>query len=704
MAKQQTPKLQNTSSTDTRIPIKGMTKDLNTALVGKENYTHAINAINNSKDGDVGTLGNEPANIQCSGAPYTIIGTIHLYGDKWVIYSTNNTQSEIGTWDDSQCLYETVYNDQECGGNCLNFNTHNLITGASKENFDCSWQVYWDDGLNPSRTLNLDNIPYIQEEVSPPGADCVEYIDTQCVDCEKLRLAPLVDIPCIKLSRSNDGGQLRNGSYQAFMSYVVNDQKVGDYYGISNIQPLFDHEDLLSGLEVEISNLDKNFEYFQLVILSHNQGEIQAKEMGIYSTEQSHISIDYINQALKAVPLNTIPLSTPVFDRSDKMYVVNDYLIRQGPTEKYDFNYQPHANRIHAHWTVTQFDSDYYKKGGNKPTFMRDEVYAFFIRFVYNTGDKSRSYHIPGRPISWNGWQALDGSILTETDELQGDVNNLGVQASNNGLCDTDEIDRVFEIYNTAQNQANQYWDNPQSLVEGTTTDDCGEVIAEGHMAYWESTERYPQDPVRWNGVSGNENYDLCGKPIRHHKFPDETFNSSGPGGFLDRSSNNGHSINILGVKFENIVMPRYSESFGQICSPDNGTPTGPVIPGIVGYEILVGSREGNKSIIAKGISRNMRFYTIPNNAQGMQDSTTSVGMIPNYPFNSPNQEVFLTSNTGFSFNYTTPQNVTMYAGGRNGTSDATFTFHSPETSFNKPFLSPFENKNIWNDYGYIYR
>ena len=56
-------------------------------------------------------------------------------------------------------------------------------------------------------------------------------------------------------------------------------------------------------------------------------------------------------------------------------------------------------------------------------------------------------------------------------------------------------------------------------------------------------------------------------------------------------------------------------------------------------------------SIIAKGISRNMRFYTIPGNAQGMQDSTTSVGMIPNYPFNSPNQEVFLTSNTGFSFN-----------------------------------------------------
>ena len=75
------------------------------------------------------------------------------------------------------------------------------------------------------------------------------------------------------------------------------------------------------------------------------------------------------------------------------MYVVNDYLIRQGPTERYDFNYQPHANRIHAHWTVTQIDSDYYKKGGNKPTFMRDEVYAFFIRFVYSRDYILRCYH-----------------------------------------------------------------------------------------------------------------------------------------------------------------------------------------------------------------------------------------------------------------------------------------------------------------------
>ena len=233
---------------------------------------------------------------------------------------------------------------------------------------------------------------------------------------------------------------------------------------------------------------------------------------------------------------------------------------------------------------------------------MRDEVYAFFIRFVYETGEKSRSYHIPGRPPT--NWTAPDGSTIYELDELAGDINNLGAQASANGLCDNTIIDRAFEVYNTALNQPNQFWNNPGSLTEGNITDDCGTVIAEGHMAYWESTERYPSQSVRYNAVGNDERYHLCGKPIRHHKFPDEAVSGSGPGGILDRSSNNGHSINVLGVKFENIKLPRYSASFGQVCAPDDGTPTGPVIPGIIGYEILVGSREGNKSIIAKGISR----------------------------------------------------------------------------------------------------
>jgi hypothetical protein len=86
------------------------------------------------------------------------------------LFSTDNINSEIGLFDDSKCEYTTLVNDP-----CLNFNKKHLITGAAKENFDCSWQVYWDDGNNPSRTLNLDDIPFTYKLFSNPGDDCVIY-------------------------------------------------------------------------------------------------------------------------------------------------------------------------------------------------------------------------------------------------------------------------------------------------------------------------------------------------------------------------------------------------------------------------------------------------------------------------------------------------------------------------------------------------
>jgi hypothetical protein len=150
--KKKTPSKTNTSSVETNSFIKGMSKDYNASFQPKQSWYHARNAYNNSIDGDAGTLGNEPANLECGIVPYTIIGTIHKQGDEWIIYSTDDANSEIGLYDDSKCEYKTLVNAK-----CLNFNRKYLITGASKENYDCTWQVYWDDNLNPSRTLNIDN-------------------------------------------------------------------------------------------------------------------------------------------------------------------------------------------------------------------------------------------------------------------------------------------------------------------------------------------------------------------------------------------------------------------------------------------------------------------------------------------------------------------------------------------------------------------
>ena len=137
----------STFSIETNSFNKGMIKDLNASIQPKANWSHARNAYNNSSDGDVGVIGNEPANIECGKIPYTVIGAIHKIADQWIIFSTDDVDSEIGLFDDSKCEYKTLVNDT-----CLKFSRKYLITGASKENFDCTWQVYFDDGNNPSRS------------------------------------------------------------------------------------------------------------------------------------------------------------------------------------------------------------------------------------------------------------------------------------------------------------------------------------------------------------------------------------------------------------------------------------------------------------------------------------------------------------------------------------------------------------------------
>jgi len=672
MAKQKKNNFTNTSSVDTSLFNKGMIKDINASFSGKENWSHAINAANNSSDGDVGVLGNEPANLHCVDLCYTVIGTIHLYGDKWVLFSTDNNSSEIGLFDDSQCEYEIIVNDE-----CLAFNKRYLIVGASKENFDCTWQVYWDDGLNPSRTLNIDDVPWKQILSSGPGENCLTYYDSVHLDCEKLRLAPLVDTPCVKLSKADDGGQLNNGSYQVFIAYTVNEQKIGDYIGISNVQSLFDHLGVGGALTINVSNLDKDFDFYEVVILSNNFQQNQAQRLGLYSTEQSVIHIDNIDNSLGAIPFDLLPLRNPAYEKSDQMYVVNDWLIRSGPTEQFDFNYQPQANVIRSHWVSTEFSRDYYYNGGSNPTFLRDEVYAFFIRFIYNTGERSSSYHIPGRAPSLFVLQ--DGSTIHELDP--GPSTNK-----------VEPNEKNFEVYNTAS--VSSYHQ---------TIDEDGIVIARGNMAYWQSTERYPaKQPDIWG--------DLCGEPIRHHKMPVENTND-----VVQLSDVTGENIRLLGVEFSNITAP-----------VDN---QGKIITNIVGYEILRGSREGNRSIIGKGIIKNMRKYDMPDGEQTDKHPTTGVneprqGLYPNYPYNDLHYDTYLSElETDGCDDYTTsiatfpplgsadqspipgssipnPNAETGKDGQyEHGYKKDIFTFHSPELMFRRPYLSGNELKiygEVW--------
>lgn len=699
MAKQNT---QETSSIQTNSFIKGLNKDADPLFVQEGMWTHARNAVNNTVEGDLGTLSNEESNVLCAEVGKTmgssfvyIIGAIYLFSDKWIIYSvgydalnSKPINSEIGLFESDLCKYRPIVQDT-----CLNFNKLNLITGAGKLKDDCTWQVYWADGLNPDRYLNIGDpktwppkdyvylgggnlytgpngdtmlwpgVPW-QEDCDPiPGTTCdiCTPILPGILDCNKIRLTKLMKTPCFDLRLSEQQGVIENGSYAVTGCYVINRQRVTNYFSAGYIQPIFNDVNEKGSFEISVDADSENFEEFELVVIRFIDQNLSAKRIGYYSTRIKNIVLDQIPETAGTVPVEELILQNPVFEKSNQMTEVNNYLLRIGPTSKFDFNYQPLANLIQAEWVSVEYPEEYYIDGGKNAGYLRDEVYSFFIRWVYDTGDKSASYHIPGRPAT-NYTYA--GTSYLETDPFS---NITGVTLPG----DT----QLFQSINTA------------TVIQtgiNTGLPDGGTIISRGNMGYWQSTELYSdRQPEIWNSSSQcwtqttDPNFDLCGKPIRHHRFPDNALHSS-VNHFVKKPSGK-FFIRLMGVQFRNIIMPK-----------DND---GNDITNIVGYEILRGSRHGNKSILAKGMVNNFRDYS----PRGGAADSGIVGLYANYPFNTIVPQlnnlnipalfnylyndpfILKTDNNGDKLNQNIPRDIV--------------SFHSPDTSFINPYLSTTELK-----------
>lgn len=593
--------------------------DIKNYHTAHNSWDYARNAIPNSVTGDLGDLGNEPANLKCIDAPYTVIGMIYIYEDVWAIFSTDDVDSEIGLFKQATCQYEKLVNDR-----CLNFNRDSLITGVSKRNADCSYSTYFaDNHRNYDRSLNINNIPYKQNCV-PDANGCIICTPLQPLqlDCDEIRLSKPTTIPCVKVSKGSSSGSLQNGSYMATIAYTVNGQRVLDFCGLSNTQSLFSHNNLAGSIDIEFTDLDTDYDEFELVVISIVNQQTVAKRIGLYSTRTQKVTLDIISPTLVSIPLEFLPIRNPIAASSKEIAEVGDYMVRIAPKNKFDLNYQPLANNIVVKWVSVEYPAEYYKNGGHNASLLRDEVYPFFIEWIYDDGDISAaSYHIPGTSLN-------SGPVVT----APFDTNNASTTSTTS-----------------------------------VPLPDGGIQIAEGIMSYWESTEKYPDNkPVVWGG--------LCGKPIRHHKMPEQSRNSRLVHYVDSGTAISGPAIRVLGVKFENIQRP-----------VDNlGNP----IMNIVGYRILRGSREGNKSIIAKGMINNMINYDL-------QDGSGKTGLIPNYPYNGNG---YFDSSLGnyvdpylsATQTYTDPISgaivgVTNIVSSENRIQ----TFHSPETQFRRPFLSP---------------
>ena len=104
MAKQKKG-LQNTTNVTSHSFVKGLNKDSDPTYVQEGMWTHAVNAVNNTVEGNIGAISNESSNFLCAEAGKTmpatvaekfIIGAINVFSDNWLIFTAgHNSQVNL---------------------------------------------------------------------------------------------------------------------------------------------------------------------------------------------------------------------------------------------------------------------------------------------------------------------------------------------------------------------------------------------------------------------------------------------------------------------------------------------------------------------------------------------------------------------------------------------------------------------------------
>jgi hypothetical protein len=588
------------------VASTGLNLDNTVNQVSKGQLTYALNASVENFDSSSVNYQNEPGNEACITFPneFVLIGAHFIQEkNKHIFFITNpiTEESEIGFMENNDCQYQTLVN-----ASCLNFNINYPIHKVVHKITNCTTEIYWTDGFNPRRYLDIENIPW---KLKVTSNLCDPTPDIGNLDCNQLKLQPNFNIPELSIVDIRNGGDLTSGTYQFAIQYSdASGNPYTSYYSVTNPCPIADirtttpnfNYQVGKSIVISIDNLDETglFQYFNLAVIKTINDIPSVELVGTYFIDQSIKNITYTgqNQTQIRLTIQDIFEKFPYYELANDLTAVQDVLVWNGLTSIDRINYQSIATQITLQWQTYKIPAteNYADElnATNLRGYLRDEVYAFEIVFLLRNGKQTDGFHIPGR--------------LKNVNEAYPDVPNTNSDFIGNGTSAP-----YWKIYNTAS-------------VTGTALGDpIGNATPYqyGEFAYWESEDVYPCNIDLWG--------DLADQPIRHHKFPDvlvsPIFESVIFGGASSMVMQN-DAVFPIGVKIDidqvrNLII---TSSLTKSQKDD-----------IIGFKIVRGNRGTNKSIIAKGILRNVNSYK----------REEQEFYFPNYPYNDLDVDPFLNQN-----------------------------------------------------------
>lgn len=627
---------------DINFISKGLFTDSSKEDQPKGTYSFALNAVDETTEGDIFSISNENSNFLCTDIPenYKLIGSVYLNNDDNLLFfiDISNNNSIISLLGKDCTLTDLVISD------CLQFKLNYQIEGTFRIKNGCNRIIYFSDHFNPDRYIDIDNLSdFLKTGYNLSDTSVSKW------NCNSFSIDKITTDPCITLLGLNELGknipvgviqfsvQLLDSNFNGTgfsdptaTIPITNDSYNNDYINIDgSIAGLPTNK----AVNISISNIDTNFSYVQIAAIITTDGIEQS-----YIVDEIPISGDTINYTFKGLDNYDSPVVlnfTKNILSSKTITQLENRLIRanvKSPNKDYSYLQRNYANNISSIYVVKREHATHIATGAksdnyyyNTRSYMRDEIYAFGIYYIYSDGTKSPVFHIPGRsknPNNLNGLGDWNNLESTGTGYISGQTGKQHSRAFANGNWDTTIYTIVTDGTQNYETTISESEVNHLGLYSGDTIErwkvyntavkhrhkEVSFTYSTGEMSYHECDDVYPEI----QDCNGEYIYgDLKGTPIRHHKFPDSTLEP-----FYD-----GTYIYPIGIHFKNIILP----------------------PDVVDYKIVRCERDFiNKTVLDKGIgyyTRNVESKALGNinfQAPFFNKHLSVVGVTPDNSFIMP--------------------------------------------------------------------
>lgn len=344
------------------------------------------------------------------------------------------------------CTYKKI-----AGDDCLNFSNKFPITAVQYFIDTCSLKVFFTDPLNSFRHIEFDyvdndptkNLIIKKQYYKITGFsddDCKEAIYSTDLNCDRLQVFANKKIPTIDFIDLVSGGSNKAGTYQFLISFADKDSNsLSNYFFATNPIPIFTkylsfETDYVTdrAIALKINNLDVFgiYDFYNLLVVKDINNSKSFYLAGTFPISKSSVVYTGNNETEIKLTEGDIFKKLPFYKSVNGISISNDILFLNGLTEYKKLNLQQVANKIKLQWQTIAIPEQVYRDARNVNKYrssMRDEVYPYAGVFVFDNGEESSAFHIPGREAIPSDLDLINNSdVFAETNctECGGLVSN----------------------------------------------------------------------------------------------------------------------------------------------------------------------------------------------------------------------------------------------------------------------------------------